>query len=88
MPKKGISDLTNKKSHFAYAHGRYYIKLFRTGADRHNGILMSLPSSGRNNEGISEYYKLFSYWILKWFAKKFYVVGLKDSNKEMQWMYL
>ena len=58
LPKKGIFDLTNKKSHFAYAHGRYYIKLFRTGADRHNGILMSVPSSRRDNEGISEYYKL------------------------------
>ena len=27
---------------FACVHGRYYIKLFHTGADRHNGILMSL----------------------------------------------
>ena len=28
----------------------YYIKLFRTGADRHNGILISTPASRRDNK--------------------------------------
>ena len=42
--KKGISGLKKKNRSFAFARGRYllYIKLFRTEADRHNSILMSL----------------------------------------------
>ena len=42
---QGISGLKQKNRTFACVHGRYllyYIKPFRKGADRHNGILMSL----------------------------------------------
>ena len=42
FPKKGISGQKRKSRTCACVHCRYYIKLFRTGADRHNGILMSL----------------------------------------------
>ena len=44
MPKKGTSDLKQKDRTFVCVQmiGTYYIKLFRTRAERHNGILMSL----------------------------------------------
>ena len=39
----------------------YYIKLFRTGADRHNGILMSLlllvAETIRSTQGLKKHYK-------------------------------
>ena len=44
MPKKGTSDLKQKDRTFVCVQMivTYYIKLFRTRAERHNGILMSL----------------------------------------------
>ena len=52
LHKKGISGLKQKNRIFTCVHGRsYYIKLVRTGSDRHNGILMSLhPCSLRNKK--------------------------------------
>ena len=44
LPKKGTSDLKQKDRTFVCVQMivTYYIKLFRTGAERHNGILMFL----------------------------------------------
>ena len=40
----------------------YYIKLFRMGADRHSGILMSSPSSRRDKDCGLE---VLAIWLLK-----------------------
>ena len=58
----------------------YYIKLFRTGADRHNGILMSLPLLVTKTMKVPHFKKM-SKGVIKHIYNIYTIINIFSSEK-------
>ena len=78
-------DFTNWNAKIAFLRASmvvsYYIKLFRTGTDRHNGILMSLlllVAEIKNVNFNDEYHDLWQFYLVSVTIRSFMIFSLEN----------